>query len=156
VPPLPAVCEGFGSGDADAVAGRGSARPGPCAQHSRDRWSSRARHQDAGAFDRSPPAGQMTTRFVRRSLCYAFVLRPCATPLVLPQISIQLPFPNLSDVLLPLLALRIQIALVDVLAQRLKDHRILLQIIERFMQVPGKIDRKSTRLNSSHVKISYA
>src|SRR2546422_1213514 len=139
VPPVPAVRSGVGSGDADAAAGRGGARPVPGARHSRDRGSSRARHQDAGAFDRSPPARQMTTRFVLRRcatfLCYAFVLRLCATSLVLPQISIQLPFTNLSDVLLPFLALRVQIPLVDVLAQR---------------------DRKSTRLNSSHGYISYA
>src|SRR5437870_11633023 len=94
----------------------------------------------------------MTTRFVLRRratyLCYAcvlrysatpFVLRLYATPLVLSQISIQLPLPNLPDVLLPFLALRVQIPLVDVLAQRLTDHRILLQIIERFVQVPGKV-----------------
>src|SRR6266550_2405619 len=78
--------------------------------------------------------------FCATFLCYAFVLRLFyVTSLILPEISVQLPLPDLADVLLPLLALRIQIALVDVLAQRLKDHRILLQIIERFMQVPGKI-----------------
>src|SRR5437016_14184955 len=98
----------------------------------------------------------MTTRFVLRlcstslcyvfvlrlcvtSLCYAFVLRLCATPLVLSQVSIELPLPHLADVLLPFFALRVQIPLVDMLAQRLTDDRIFLQIIERFMQVPGKV-----------------
>src|SRR5439155_20739295 len=80
---------GYGSGDADAVAGRGGARPGSCACHSRNRESSRAHHQGARALDRSPAAGQVTTffccvsvlRLCATPLCYAFVLRLCATPL---------------------------------------------------------------------------
>src|SRR2546426_8441928 len=77
VPPVPAVRSGVGSGDADAAAGRGGARPVPGARHSRDRGSSRARHQGAGALDRSPPARQMTTRFVRSEEHTSELQSPC-------------------------------------------------------------------------------
>src|SRR2546430_17560968 len=88
------VCQGIGSGNADAVAGGGGARPGPRARHSRNRGSRRAHHQDAGPLDRPPAPGSVRSVVVLRlratplcyvfsvtPLCYVFVLRLCATSL---------------------------------------------------------------------------
>src|SRR5947199_1205014 len=84
-------------------------------------------------------------------LCYAFVLRLRITSLVLPQISIQLPFADLSDVLLPLLALCVEVAFADVVAQRLPDHRILLQVVERFVQIARQVvDTEAAALPVGH------
>src|SRR5690606_40105929 len=49
----------------------------------------------------------------------------------------------------------------DVLTPRsvlvaLPKHLTVKEVIEKFSPIPFSRDRKSTRLNSSHVKISYA
>src|SRR5206468_1261773 len=87
------------------------------------------------------------------SSCYVVVLRRCATSSVLPQVSIKLPFADLPDVLLPFFALRVEVTFVDVLAQRLTDHRVLLEVVERFKQVPGEVvDPELTALAIGHAR----
>src|SRR5207245_11737936 len=104
VPSLSNLRKGICAGDPDAAASSGGARPGERPGLSRAREPGRARAEDARPSDRPPAAGPLTTS------CYAFVLRLCATPSVLPQVSIKLPLTHLPDVLLPLLALVIELA----------------------------------------------
>src|SRR5207245_712100 len=58
---------------------------------------------------------------------------------ILSEISVQLPLAHLPDVLLPLLPFRVEVALVDVVAQRLANDRILLEVVERFVQIPWQV-----------------
>src|SRR5204863_5819794 len=83
--------------------------------------------------------------------CYAFVLRLCATPSVLAQVPIEFPFADLPDILLPLLALGIEVALVDVIAQRLAHHGVLLEVVQRLVQVARQVvDTEATPLPVRH------
>src|SRR5205823_9007648 len=72
-------------------------------------------------------------------LCYAFVLRLCATSSILPEVSIELPFAVLPDILLPLLALRLYESLVYVCALRVADDVVLLEHVERFVQIARQL-----------------
>src|SRR5438309_3720641 len=95
----------------------------------------------------SNPGARRAQRIMRNSTppatpppsLYALPLRLPSTPLVLPQVSDQLPLADFADVLLPLLAFGFDEPLVDMLAQRAADHRVFLQRFQRLVQVPRQL-----------------
>src|SRR5919112_1990264 len=59
--------------------------------------------------------------------------------LVLPEVVVQLPLRYLRDVLAPLLPLRREEVLRDVIAERARDHVVLLQLVARLVQIVRQV-----------------
>src|SRR2546425_946601 len=99
----------------------------------------------------------MLRRFFPTLFPYAFSLRffpyaPFPTSLILPEVSLHLPFPDSPSVVLPFFPLRFHEPLVDVIPQGCADHRVFLQTVKGLMEVSGQlVDSVLAALTVGHV-----
>src|SRR5207245_8171065 len=108
------------------------------------------------ASTRQPATAALTLRSCpyavsRTRVPYASYLTGLAVLSVLPQVPPQLPLAHPADIGLPLLALRFDEPLVDVRAQRVPHHVVLLEHLQRLVQVPRQlIDAVLAALPEAH------
>src|SRR2546426_7771347 len=95
-----------------------------------------------GAARRRP--GPLATTYYAPRIC------SCS---VQPEVSLQLPLTDAPDVLLPLPLLRLDEPLVDVVAEGGPDNLVLLEVLERLVQVPGEVvDAEVAPLAVAHLE----
>src|SRR3954471_16619222 len=83
-------------------------------------------HNDAIAGASRSSASRINTPFMQ-------------SPLVLRQVALELPCAHLRDVIPPLLPFRRDEVRRDVFAERPDDHVVLLQLIERFVEIVRQV-----------------